>query len=145
MINSAFAQVWATATSTNPSNGRVIIFRFIKEFDPNFSRATQPSRVILVWRYNSEHGMPNLVERQRMDAMEDALEPLLEKDHFATLALVSTGENLREWTYYGKSEDGIIALINQALAGKPTFPIEIHTADDPNWTAYEAFRANIRE
>ena len=80
-----------------------------------------------------------------MDAMEDALQPNLEKDGFATLALVSTGENLREWTYYVKSEEEFFSRLNKALAGKAVFPIDIHTAADSTWAMYEKFRAGVRE
>lgn len=89
--------------------------------------------------------MPALEERERMDAMEDALSPVLEKDGFATLALVSTGENLREWTFYVKSEDGFMRRLNQALAGKAPFPIQVHMAPDPQWSTYETFRGGVRE
>jgi len=80
-----------------------------------------------------------------MDAMEDALEPFVNYENFATLALVSTGENLREWTYYTRSEDEFLARLNQALRGKSRFPIEIHTASDPNWSMYEEFKAGLKE
>lgn len=80
-----------------------------------------------------------------MDAMEDALEPVLGKDNFATLALVSTGENLREWTYYVKSEGEFMARLNRALSGKPSFPIEVHAATDPQWTTYETFKTGVKE
>lgn len=145
MTTAVSAQVWETATSTHQTNGRVIVFRYIKEFSPGFKKSTQPDRIILAWRYQSERGMPVLEERQRMDAMEDALEPIVEKDNFATLALVSTGENLREWTYYVKSENEFMVRLNQALAGKPAFPIEVHTASDPQWATYETFRAGVKE
>ena len=76
-----------------------------------------------------------------MDSMEDLLGPLVEKDGFAMLALVSTGENLREWTYYAKSEHEFMVRLNNALAGKPAFPIDIHPAIDPTWAMYEKFRS----
>lgn len=145
MSINAHAQTWATATSTNQSNGRVIIFRYIDVFAPSFNRSSQPARIILAWKYQSEKGMPVLDVRQRMDLMEDALEPLMEKDGLATLALVSTGENLREWTYYAKSEDEFMARLNKALAGKPAFPIEVHTATDPKWAMYEKFKAGVQK
>ena len=63
-----------------------------------------------------------------MDAMEDLLTAAVEADGFSSLALVSTGEDLREWIYYTKSEDGFLARLNRALGGHPAFPIEIHTA-----------------
>ena len=80
-----------------------------------------------------------------MDLMEDALEPQMEKDGFATLALVSTGENLREWTYYAKSEGEFMARLNKALAGKSAFPIDVHKAADPKWAMYEKFKAGVQK
>jgi hypothetical protein len=139
----ANAQVWATATSTHPTNGRMIVFRFIKEFSPGFNRTSQPDRVIIVWKYQSDNGMPTSAERQRMDAMEDSVQPVVEQDNFATLSLVSTGENLREWTYYVKSRSEFMARFNKALTGLPTLPIEVHAATDPNWTMYDTFRAGL--
>ena len=142
---SCFAQTWALATSTNPSNGRQIVFRYMNELGPNFQRSSLPTRIILAWKYQSENGMPVLVERQRMDAMEDLLGPLLERDGFAKLAVVSTGENLREWTYYAKSEAEFMVGLNKALDGKPAFPIDVHPAIDPTWSMYEKFRSWVKK
>lgn len=80
-----------------------------------------------------------------MNVMEDALQTVLHQNHFATLALVSTGEDLREWTYYAKSEDEFMARFNFALAGMSAFPIEIHIAHDPEWVTYARFRSGVRE
>lgn len=84
-------------------------------------------------------------DHQRMNQLEDMLESVLKEDGFATLALVSTGEELREWTYYAKSEGEFMARLNYALAGIPAFPIEIHIARDPNWDTYEQFKVGITE
>lgn len=144
MSTNAFAQTWATVTSTNQSNGRVIIFRYISEFGPSFNRSSQPVRMILAWKYQSVSGMPDSTEHQRMNVMEDAMEPFLENDGFATLALVSTGENLREWTYYAKSEAEFLVRLNKALAGRSAFPIDVHTAADPKWSMYEKFKTGVQ-
>jgi hypothetical protein len=142
---SVSAQAWATATSTNASNGRVVVFRYIGEFVPGFERHSQPVRVILVWKYKGHNGMPVRKDSERMDAMEDLLAPLLEREGFASLALVSTGENLREWIYYAASEDGFLARLNEALGGEPAFPIEIHAADDPAWANYQEFIDGLQD
>jgi hypothetical protein len=136
---------WATATSTNADNGRKIIFRYAEQLSPAFDRATQPVRIIIAWKYHSENGQPIVQDHQRMNVLEDALESALEEDRFATLALVSTGEDLREWTYYAKSENEFLARLNYALAGLPAFPIEIHSASDPNWEMYEQFKTGVIE
>lgn len=137
-------QIWATAISTNAQNGRRIIFRFAKEVSQSFDRASQPIRIIIVWKYESDNGQPIAEEHQRMNQLEDALEAVLGQDRFATLALVSRGENLREWTYYARSEDEFEERFDQALAGMPAFPIEIYTAHDPQWDMYDKFTAGVK-
>ncbi len=137
--------VWATATSRNASSGRMIIFRYIKAFGKTFDRLDYPIRVIIAWQYESETGMPSIDVREWMDATEDAVSPVVEKDRFATLVLVSTGENLREWTYYVRSETEFLAGLNQALADRPTVPIDIHICEDKQWAMYDEFKRNVRE
>jgi hypothetical protein len=137
--------VWATAISKHESNGRQIIFRYVKDFRPGFEKASLPDRVILVWRYESQSGMPVAAERAAMDRMEDLLAPVVEKPGFAMLALVSTGGGLREWTYYAKAEHEFLNALNRALAAQPRFPIEVHAAPDPKWSSYEVFRKGVRE
>jgi hypothetical protein len=138
-------RTWATAISTNAHNGRKIVFRYAQELSTSFDQACQPVRIIIVWKYQSESGQPMSEDHQRMNQLEDMLESVLKEDGFATLALVSTGEGLREWTYYAKSEAEFMARLNYALAGMPAFPIEIHIASDPNWDVYEQFKAGIKE
>jgi hypothetical protein len=139
--------MWATAISRHAHNGRRIIFRFAQELSPTFDRESQPIRIIIAWKYESKMGQPGAEEYQQMNLLEDALQSVLDQnqDHFATLALVSTGEDLREWTYYAKSEDEFMARLNYAFAEMPIFPIEIHIAHDPKWEMYEQFKAGVRE
>jgi Family of unknown function (DUF695) len=134
--------MWATAKSTHSGNGRVIIFRFAQEFRPQLDRTSQPDRIIIVWKYKSETGQPVSDEHQRMNLLEDMLEPVLPEE-FATLALVSTGENQREWIYYARSEGEFMARLNEALSGT-VFPIEIHTATDSSWESYDAFIKGLK-
>jgi hypothetical protein len=145
MAEGSDVQRWATAISTDSQTDRKIIFRYAEAFSPTFDRASQPIRVFIVWKYKSERGQPMAEELQRMNLLENALEPVLDQGHVATLALVSTGEDLREWTYYAKSEDEFMARLNFAFAGMSPFPVEIHIAHDPKWNTYEEFRAGVRE
>jgi hypothetical protein len=139
------AVAWATAVSKHATNGREIIFRYVKDFRPGFKKSSLPDRVILVWRYESASGMPTTAEREAMDRMEDLLAPVVEKPGFAMLALVSTGENLREWTYYTRSEQQFLQALNGSLGRQPRLPLEIHAAPDPEWSTYERFRKGVRE
>lgn len=137
------SQTWATATSRNGQ--RTIVFRYVKDLGPDNQRSSQSSRIILVWRYKSSSGMPTAGEREQMDRLENLLAPLVERGGFATLALVSTGEELREWIYYARSEDEFLARMNEALRAEKAFPIAIHAGADPAWSSYERFRAGVRE
>jgi hypothetical protein len=138
-------RMWATAISTNAHNGRKIIFRYAKDFSATFRTDSQPIRIIIVWKYQSESGQPFAEDLQRMNLLEDTLESVLKDDSFATLSLVSTGENFREWIYYAKSETEFEARFDYALDGMPPFPIEIHIASDPNWDTYQRFKADNKE
>jgi hypothetical protein len=142
MNDSSDVEVWATAISTNRVNGRRIIFRYAKQLRSSFDRSAQPDRIIIVWKYFSENGQPNADDHRDMNQLEDALERVLQGSQLATLALVSTGENLREWTYYARSADRFGDLFDLALEDMPLFPIEIHTAHDPTWSMYERFRSD---
>jgi hypothetical protein len=137
--------MWATATSKHETNGRMIVFRFAKDFRAGFDKGSLPDRVTLVWRYTSDSGLPVVVERQAMDRMEDSLEAALDRAGSAVLALVTTGGGVREWVYYVKSEQQFVKLLNHALAGSARFPIEIQTARDAQWAKYERFRRGIIE
>jgi hypothetical protein len=145
LMDDSGVRVWATAISMNARNGRKIIYRYAQELNPAFDQGSQPFRIIIVWRYVSDSGQPHTEDHDAMNRLEDALEPVLYPDLFATLALVSTGENLREWTYYAKSEDEFMDRLKDALAGMQHFPIEIHTALDPTWAVYEQFRVGVKQ
>jgi hypothetical protein len=138
-------QMWATAISTSANSGRKIIFRYAKQLSATFDRASQPIRIIIAWKYQSDRGMPNAEDHQRMNLLEDTLQSVLIGDRFATLALVSTGEDLREWTYYAKSEDEFMVRLNLAFGDMAAFPIEIHIACDQSWEMYEKFKAGVKE
>lgn len=143
MASQSNVVTWSTAISKNHQNGRAIIFRFADKLDPEFQRSSQPDRVILVWNYTSDSGQPDRAASEQMDLLEDLLGPSVYKDQFATLALVSTGENLREWIFYARSEDEFIDRLNIALDGH-LFPIEIYTASDPSWENYQMFHDGVK-
>jgi hypothetical protein len=144
LAGGAMGQTWATAISKNKEGDRAIVFRFVKEFAPDFDRRKQPMRVILVWKYSSEKGMPSGEERTAMDHFEDLLAPLLGPNGANSLAIVSTGENLREWTIYTSSDSNFIGGMNLLLKNEPRFPIEVHSGPDPSWHTYQEFLAQVK-
>jgi hypothetical protein len=79
MALSSNVRLWATAVSTNTHNGRKIIFRYAKELSASFDQTSQPIRIIIVWKYQSESGQPVSGEHQRMNQLEDMLESVLKE------------------------------------------------------------------
>lgn len=137
--------MWSTAIATRPSDGHQIVYRYRSEFGPSFKRALYPDRVIISWTYQSASGMPSRTEHESMDRMEDLLTPHVAQASLSILALVSTGEGLREWVYYTKSKEEFMANVNKALRGVPRFPVEIDLSKDPEWQRYEIFRSGVRK
>lgn len=144
-VNESPVVNWATATSTHAENGRVIIFRYAKDFRESFDKSAYPVRLIIEWPYQTSTGQPDAHEREKMDRLEDLLAPDVEKSGESVLALVSTGENVREWIYYARSEEAFFGALNEALSGEPPFPIRIHAGHDPGWSSYRDFRVGVRE
>jgi hypothetical protein len=139
----AAAQEWALTTSKNPATGRVTIFRYIKAFTPDFKQTDLPVKVILSWSYKGSNGQPLALDSKSMNAFEDLLEPVIGEDGFATLALVSTGNDLREWTYYAKSQDEFMKRLSRAHTKQSPYPIDVHAVRDANWSAFKEFLATV--
>ena len=136
---------WATATATRPSDGHRIIYRFVQEYQPAFDRSKYPVRVTVSWRYDSATGMPSVPERESMDGFEDRLAPHLEQSSLASLALVRTGDNLRQWTYYAKTEGAFRKEFDQTIGAKSLLPIEVKFELEPRWETYEQFVRGVRK
>ena len=103
---------WAIARLGQEGSHDEVVFRYPEEIDPNIQRVHQANEMTVVWKYQSETGQPSVSDFDRMSFLEGALEAALEKDGFATLALVATGGGVREWTYYAKSEEEFFQRLN---------------------------------
>ncbi len=79
-----------------------------------------------------------------MDKFEDLLVPLLETGPLANLALVRTGNDLRQWIFYTSSETTFKKKLAQALKNSPDLPIEAEAKLEPGWDTYEQFVRGIR-
>ncbi|WP_423012096.1 DUF695 domain-containing protein [Undibacterium sp. Ji83W] len=145
IIPNASAQVWATATSKHRTDDRVIVFRYLKEFKNGYDVTQYPDRVILTWTYFGNKGMPSKDERVKMDKLEDTLQPLLDKNNLATLTIVSTGNNVREWKYYARSGDSFKHALDLVLKEFSDLSLEFQSSRDPEWTAYKSFKATVKE
>lgn len=134
---------WSIAQATRPSDGRVIVYRYVEDFEPGFKRAAFPDRITVSWPYRGANGLPSKAEFRAMDDLENILEAAVEARPFARLALVRTGDNLREWVYYAASQQQFMARVNDALHGRPVLPLQFGLASDPHWQRYQDFRSKL--
>lgn len=87
--------------------------------------------------------MPNIEQHGRMDELDDAFALAIEADALASLALVSTGDCRREWTYNAGSREYVMSRLNRGLSGHPRFPIEILVNREPDWATFNDFQKRI--
>jgi hypothetical protein len=136
---------WSVAMTARPSDGHRIVYRYRSKFGPGFQRAAYPDRVTIAWPYDSDDGMPSKQEREAMERMEKALEPWAGEGPQAVLVLVSTGDGLREWVYYARSQQAFMDTLNEALKHLPPLPIQIDLWKDAQWKRYDEFRRALKE
>lgn len=135
-------ELWSTSSATRPSDGWVMVYRFADRLSSDFKKSSQPDRVSIVWRYTGSRGLPLTLEREAMDALEDAVERLTSNQ--TTLAVVSTGNNRRRWVYYTDSASNLIESVRNAQSRASNVSLEFETASDPEWTFHDSFVRSIR-
>ena len=135
--------LWSTAVAERPSDGWKIIHRYIEKFDNPLERKTYPVAVTITWQYNGPNGLPAKPEAESMYKLEDLLEERVEKPGKGKLAFVSTGNNLRTWTYYVKSEPSFRKTLADATE-TVHLNIRVSSANDPEWGQLEAFKQKVQ-
>jgi Family of unknown function (DUF695) len=91
-----------------------------------------------------ETGMPEKDEYGRMQELEEAIQAKMEKT-VCILTTTRTGNGLREWDYYTKSQEDFAAALKQTLSGKPQYPIAIRYYEEPNWESFRALLAAVKK
>ncbi len=123
--------VWATAISERPSDGQRVMFRYVQEFRQPLNRSVFPHVVVLAWRYESETGMPKGTAVDAMYQLENRLAAQIESSGRGMLVLISTGENVRLWTYYAKSDSEFRTALAAAPIPASKFPVAVSSKHDP--------------
>lgn len=144
LTGSAYAKdLWATAVAERPSDGWKIIYRFIDKLEDNSEKSKYPTAVTFTWKYAGPNGLPAKPQTDAIYKLEDLLDQSVESRGEGRLALISTGNNLRSWTYYVKSE----TTFRKALADAATIvqlELQVSSAPDPQWKRLDDFTKGIR-
>ncbi|MFG6430786.1 DUF695 domain-containing protein [Roseateles sp. LYH14W] len=135
--------LWATAVAERPRDGWKIIHRFIDKLELPSERLAYPIAVTFTWKYEGPNGLPRKPDADAIYKLEDVLEGRIEKQREGKLAAISTGNNLRTWTYYVKSE----ALFRRELAEASAaldLDFDVSSRADPKWARLEELKNSVR-
>ena len=128
---------WSVASAMD--GDRPLIARYRTAVPDAIVTSDYPDLVILSWKYDSKSGMPSPLESERMTDMEERVRAAVETAGQAYLTVVVTGNGVCEWQFYSKESRMFIQMLNEALSGRPVYPIQISDQEDPEWSAYKRF------
>ncbi len=140
---SAVDDLWSTAISERPRDGWKIILRFIEKLGDPSEKSVYPVAVTFTWAYDGLKGLPSNREADAIYRLEDLLEERFERNREGKLALVATGNNLRMWIYYVKSEDKFRQSLAEA-ASLARLKVDVSSQVDKDWALLEDYRKGVR-
>ena len=131
------ADNWTVATAQD--QGKPLIIRYRYPVPAPFKRSVYPTMIDITWKFDSESGMPSPSEKDRMNELEDSITSTIEPSKNGLLTVVVTGNGACKWKFYAKNRNEFLLLLDEALSGKPKFPIWISVQQDPDWLSYKQF------
>lgn len=100
--------------------------------------------VSVSWQFADE-GLPSAEMGDVLRQFEEFMQAL--DDHMSNsfLVFVFSGRGMREWSYQAKDYDKFMEMLNNVLASKPRFPIEIEHSHDPDWKYWGSIKKFLKE
>ena len=128
---------WFTALSEN-DNGDLITIYGREDLSEFMQCGKLKERVEITWKYTpAGQGMPSDKDAELMEAVEEALRKIMEKDKLAILTSVYTGGSEKVWVFYTRTVRVFGEKLNEALKDFELLPISIYTELDPEWEEYQ--------
>lgn len=87
----------------------------------------------------NENGLPDNVEMESLNKIEDFLCSAFEQDQNAIHVLAITTKAMREFIFYSRKPDVIEPTIEQARSAFPDYSVQFYVARDPGWEGYARF------
>lgn len=126
-------------------NGLPVTIDRINQLPSTEVRAQFPFLSIISWPYDGtgNKGMPSEEERQRMLALEEAIETAMEKNPMFIHAYSRTGNHLKELVYYSKYQEDFMSILSKALKNHENYPIDIRFYEDREWSDFRKMQNHI--
>jgi len=131
-------------TAMGSEEGKTLIFRCLEDLPEGAKETDYPNLLSIYWSYNSpnENGMPDSATNETQIEFEDAVQEFDEVG-FSHLALVVTGNGRKEWHWYAHNIEAWMERLNNRLADKPPFPIEIRLNEANDWSLYHGLKSSL--
>ena len=131
-------ETWTSAQGEN--DGVTFLLRFRPNLNAFIGTKKFNERITLIWNYVSDDTslLPNEIEMELMEKVENSLVEILEDDLQAILSFVYLGNNQKQWHWYSSDVEETAKRMNIALSDFDILPIEILSEEDPNWSEYNA-------
>ena len=128
-------------------DGFPVIMKFVNELPEKQIMNKLPFLVVISWKYNGEknNGMPEKKTNERMIILEDAIDESIESSKVFTHAYSRTGNNLKEFVYYGTNQYDFMNVLNKTLESHEEYPIEINFYEDKEWTEFKKVLEDFKE
>lgn len=116
-----------------------VIMKFINELPDRKITSKLTILSIISWNYDGigNNGMPSNEVNKSMIFLEDAVEASVKETDEFIHVYSRTGNNLKEFAYYSKSQKGFMKLLNKTLKTHKVYPIEISFFDDKEWSDFK--------
>jgi hypothetical protein len=124
-----------------------VIMKFVNELPENKIMSKLPFLTVISWKYDGSenNGMPLEEINQRMIILEDAIENSMLSSKIFTHVYSRTGNNLKEFTYYTKSQDDFMKMLNKTLKKHAEYPIGINFYEDKEWTDFKKVISDFKK
>lgn len=128
---------WLTSPFESVKSGNFIIGSVRKDVDKFRGNPRFKYRIEVSWNYQpSDNGMPDETTAELMEAVENSLNAVFDKDPVAVMTGIYTGESVRDYVFYTLSLHIFQRKFNEALASFPALPLTFSAEEDPEWEEF---------
>jgi hypothetical protein len=127
-------ETWTVAKSS--VKGISVIYKFMNELPDEITRGKLPWLTVVSWKYDgsTNNGMPTRDVNDGMIELEDSLESIVGREAIYFDVYSATGNDLKEFVFYISDQAEFMENFNDAMSGKPRYPIEINFYEDKEWS-----------
>jgi len=126
--------------------GGMTMTRYAKPEYAEGLRTERPVGVNVTWNYRADDEASGDGADQEINAINEVVAKVLKLHPGAVLALTSIrGTKQGIWAFYTSDGQSLAAALESGLKGKTGTPVRVRVGKDPEWRAFNAFLARLRE